>query len=203
LFTELPPAIEQRPLPDRTISPERRRLAVENRTFTVTQATQSVIGSNKKIVEAGQILEFEDDIILEVDPLLVTPINETQHNTNKLDFESLGISTADQAEIVDSANKLFKELNIELNQILIDRKNTEIAIVEVKKLQNENRKTTDAIQVLVDNGQADLQSVIDDLNVQLDELVQQEQQLVTLANELTAQATAKRDTIRDVAEVVR
>lgn len=203
LFTELPPGVEQRQRPPRTIPPVKRRLAVENRTYTVLSANESALGSNRKIVEAGQVLEFDTSETLPVDPMLVAKRNEFQHNTNLLDLEALGISTEDQAAIVVSANSIMSQLDSELNQILINRKNVEIAIAENKKQQNENVKAAEAIRVLISNGQNGFEPVVEDLDAALEVLKQQEVTLVDQANTLAANATAKRDAILEVAELVR
>ncbi len=203
LFTELPPAIEQQQRPPRTISPEVRRASVADRTFTVTSASQSAAASSKKTVELGQVLDFTDSVGSNLDPMLVADVNETQHDTNLLDFTSLNISTADQATITDNANKLFTQLNIDLNQIVILRQNIEIQISENQKSQNENKKATDAIQLLIDNGSSSLVPVINDLKSQAVILSQQAAEYVALANEYAASATTKRDQIRELAQVVR
>jgi hypothetical protein len=203
VFSELPPAIENLRRPPRTLTPEERREDVSERAFTVLKSGLSNAGSNKKIVEIGQVLEFVDSPDSTLQPMLVTKDNEFQHDTNILDLTSLGISQMDQEEIDQSANALMEQLTSDLNLLIRRRSDLEVAIAENKKDQNENKKAINAIQVLVDNGQEDLQYVIDDLTIQGEELLQQEADLIAAANEVADLSTAKINEIRKLTEVVR
>lgn len=203
LFSELPPAVSLRRRPPRSLDPETRREAVDGRLFTSLTASSSQVGSNKKIVEVGQVLEFTDVPITELEPMLVSNKNEFQHNTNLLELDALGISEQDIELINESANALLKSKNAELNKLVIDRRNIETSLVENRKSQNENAKALEAIRVLVESGQDTLQSVVEDLEEQAEQFAAAENDLITEANEVAEAARSKIDEIRELIQVVR
>lgn len=203
VFSELPPAIEQRRRAPRTIEPSVRREAVEERAFTILRSGQSNVGTNKKLVEVGQILEFTAAPSIDLEPMLVSDKNMLQHDTNILDLSGLGISSDDLDTINNSAPELLSQLNNELNVLIGRRDDIEIELSENKKTQNENTKAVNAIQVLVANGQDNLSFVVDDLTLQGESLAQREAELIAEANSAADQAKAKIDTIRELTQVVR
>lgn len=203
VFSELPPSIELRQRPPRTLDPVTRREALDDRAFTSLTASPTSAGSNKKIVEIGQVLEFTDAPVADLVPMLVTDKNEFQHNTNLLDLSGLGISEDDINTINSSATELMKTLDDELNSLIIQRRNIEVALSENKKSQNENTKAIDALQVLIANGQSSLQPVFDELTEQGTTLAAEEADLIVQANQVSADATTKMNTIRELTQVVR
>lgn len=195
--TQLPAAIEQRQrLPINTIKPDGQRV------YTNTLSNASSIGSAKKQYEVGQILEFATAVESTLQPMLVSNSLEIQHNTNILDLSSLGVSPTDITTINNSADAQFTSLNDQLSAIRQDRIDTETAISENQKNQNETQKAIDALVQLVQYDSS-LQGVLDSLRVKLTEFVVQANALVTTANAQANNAFNLENQIMAVAQMVR
>jgi hypothetical protein len=194
---QLPAAIErrQRAAID-TTNPEGQRI------YTNTLSSASIIGSDKKQFEVGQILEFDTASESTLQPMLVSNALEVRHDTNILDLSSLGISEADITAIYASADTQFTTLNAQLSVIRQARIDTETDIAENQKNQNETKKAIAALVQLVQSDPS-LQSVLDSLQIKLVELTIQADALVAMANEQASAATNIENKILAVAQMVR
>lgn len=201
-ITRLPPAIELRTRPDAILSGAERRADLGDQVFTISQSSATATGSAKKQFEIGQVLEFVTDTTIEVDPMRVSATTLIRHDTNLLDLGSLGLSEVDIDKITGQAESKIEILKDDLNVNRKLRKDTEIAINENKKTQNETRKALDAVnQLVVDD--PSLQSTIDMLEANQVKLKEQETALITQANDSAEKAFGFVDDIRQVAQVVR
>jgi hypothetical protein len=194
---QLPAAIErrQRSAID-TTKPNGQRI------YTNTLSNASSIGSAKKQYEVGQVLEFVTSEESALQPMLVADTLEIQHNTNILDLSSLGVSESDITAINNSADTQFTTLNDELNIVRQERIDTEVAISENQKNQNETQKAIDALVQLVAYDSS-LQSVLDSLKIKLAEFVAQANILIAAANEQASIASDLESQILAVAQMVR
>ena len=194
---QLPAAIERRQRePINLIKPEGKRV------YTNTLSGASSIGSAKKQYEVGQILEFTTAVESILQPMLVANALEIRHDTNILDLLSLGLSQSEIDAINASADAQFASLNDSLSIARQERIDTETAISENKKSQNETQKAIDALTqlVILDNT---LQSVLDALQLKLSEYVAQAEMLVAAANEQAEAAFDLEKKIMAIAQMVR
>lgn len=197
LEVQLPSAIERRQRSSiNTTKPEGQRI------YTNISANPSSIGSAKKQYEVGQILEFAEAIDSTLQPMLVSGTFEIRHDTNVLDLESLGVSQDNITAISNAADSSFISLNNELNLVKQERSNTETAITENKKNQNETKKAIEALTQLI-SFDSSLQSVLDSLKVKFDELTSRADSLVQHANELADDAVELENRIIAIAQMVR
>lgn len=194
---QLPAAIEFRQRkPINTQKPDGKRV------YTDTLSSASTIGSAKKQFEVGQVLEFGISEESTLQPMLVSNVLEVRHDTNILDLSSLGVSQADITAINSSADNQFNILNAELNIIRQGRIDTETAISENQKNQNETKKAISALEQLVLSDPS-LQPVLDSLKEKLVVFVAQMNALVAVANEQASAASGLESKILAVAQMVR
>ena len=194
---QLPAAVE-----DRQRTPVDPTPPTGQRIYTNTLSNASIIGSAKKQFEVGQILEFTVAPVSTVQPMLVSNLLEIQHNTNILDLTDLGVSQQDIDAINASANSQFTLLNTQLSTIRQARIDTETAITENQKNQNETNKAISALQQLVPTDPS-LQGVLDSLIAKLAELQSQMNALIVAANEQANNAFEVESQIMAVVQMVR
>jgi hypothetical protein len=171
------------------------------RIYTDTRSNAATIGSLKKQFEVGQILEFALGVPSTVQPMLVSNTLEIRHNTNILDLKSLGVSQI-QSDYVDKlASDQFIALNSELDRLRQARIDTETAITENQKDQNEAQKAIAALNQL---SQTDtIQKILKTLQDKLSELISDAVILIDMANEQSTNASIVANKILAVAQMVR
>lgn len=197
----LPPAVERKAKSGRTVDDDTRRVHLGERLFTLSGTRKSVTGSGKKQFEVGQILTFGQDTDPEVNPMLVGDL-ELRHDTNLLDLASLGLSEADIANVNSKAMARLKELQTDLSGYTKQRSDSEIAINENKKAQNEARKAADAVAQLAATDSS-FDDMLKDLRAQIPVLEEAMEGYVQTANDAARNANLVRDKILDLIQVVR
>lgn len=197
----LPPAVERREKSDRIIDDDTRRIQLGERVFTISRTRKSVTGSSKKQFEVGQILIFGRDVDPDVNPMLVGDL-DLRHDTNLLDLAGLGLTEEDIINVNSSAMARLKELQADLSRYTKQRSDTEIAINENKKTQNETRKAADAITQLATTDPA-FDEMLADLLAKISVLEEEMEDHIKIANQAARNADATRDKIFDLIQVVR
>lgn len=168
--------------------------------FSVVVGKRSLTGSNKKTFEVGDIIYTEDDDDL-ISPAI--PVNQLtiQHNTNILDLESLGLTTAEIALINSQSNTVIEAKRDEVIALQTEISDLKIQIRENQKLINECTKAIKAVTVTF--GDETDTTILDKLNDKLKELKDTRDSLnESLAAKASAFATAQ-DELIDLSQVVR
>ncbi len=199
----IPPAIRQRKWPEIDMDLERRRASLGELKYTISKSGSSIIGSNTKQFEVGQVLSFDDSTVAgTLEPMFVADNTEIQHDTNLLDYTKLGLSTQDVELLTATAREQTKALNSQLAAAKQLRANIEVQIVENKKSQNETSKAIAAVAEVVNVDPA-LAIIATNLANNLTELRLQESELITSANAVAAEAADLLARIRKISQVVR
>ena len=206
LFPKVPQAIvEKRRRPINTNVIE-RRLSVGELAFTVNTADRSQIGSNQSVFEIGQILEFDNDSTLATNPMLVSPKTTIQHDLARINYEGLGVTPAQVAELSAKALESFNNLMGELNLVVEQRKNAEAQIIDLQKVINDSDRTINALQV-IDTEQTGTDGFVDGLLQQVKTskavAVTDREVAIKQANDLAALAVDLQTELRQVGTVVK
>jgi hypothetical protein len=160
------------------------------------------IGSSKKQYEAGQVLEFVDAPLSDVQPMLVADVSELRHDTNILDLGTFGIDPLEYERLIVLASNQLADLNTALGVARQGRSDTDLAINENQKDQNEANKAIGALKQLVASDPS-IQSILDMLKAKLVVLQQDMIMLVQKANAYADQASVLANQILAVAQLVR
>jgi len=151
VYPKIPDGLNSRKRVPRDLALKERRGSVGDLVFSVSRASRNTEGNNAKQFELGQILDFSDAPLQTVDPMLVSPVTETQHDLNRFDYESLGVSEAEQQLIADNSLVVHDNLMIELNRLKELRANTEVVINVQQKRINEANRNIDAMVIMAEN----------------------------------------------------
>lgn len=201
VITRLPPAIERRKRSASQVTLAQRLSDLGPQIVTITRLDTVAIESNKKQFEWGQVLEFLETSAEPLDPMRVGDV-EIQHNTNKLDLDSLGLSDEEITKIQTDARTNLDLLYDQLKTAKSWRQTTEVALVENQKFQNETQKAIAAVEQLL-LFDTSIQSTLDKLQLKLTELQDINAQLREDASTAASQAFELVDRIRDLSQVVR
>jgi uncharacterized protein YeeX (DUF496 family) len=201
---EIPIAEQLRPLPDKIFTRKEFRDALGDFVFSVSEATVTDIGSNKKQFEVGQLLNFGE--FVDVEGLTVTEVPtlvDLQQNTNILELSDFGLSEAEITALTNQAELKFNELIEELNAVKTAINDNEAQIRENQKSINEVNKTIKAARVVLDVPGTVSHDIIDKLVESAEELIEERDALITETNELNVLAKAKYQELLDTRELVR
>jgi len=204
LFPKVPQALveRRRTVSDRSISDIRPSLG--ELAFTVNKADRSQPGNGQKVYEIGQVLEFDNESILATEPMLVSPVTDIQHDISQIDYASIGLTQEQVAEFSVKALDSFNSLMNQLNQVVQQRKNIEIEIVDLQKIINDCDRTINALNAIQSDGTDDF---VGDLLGQVTEkksnAVTAREAKVAEANQLAQQATSLQVQLRQVGTVVK
>lgn len=205
VFPKIPPGIVDRRRLPRDPDILRRRDVIGDLVFTISQSRRDSEGSNNKVFETGQILEFTDAPLKALDPMLVSPKTETQHNVNRINYEPLGVDAEEQQTISDASLITQKNLADELNIVRQQRKNAEEIVTTNQKIINDANRTIDAL-VVIQNQTPTTDSDVDELIAKLekkkDDAFKARDAASEAANALAAEATRIQDEIRTVSTVL-
>jgi hypothetical protein len=200
VFQELPIAEAIRPRVPPDIDDQLRRETVGELIFTVTEASQTISGSAKKTFEVGEILSFEE----EVSPTSVTQtprMVEIRHDTNLLDLEAVGLSTAEILILTELSEQRKSELEIELLDLTSQIEDTKVRIRENQKNINETEKTISAVKVIADGSEPT--EILEKLEARLVDLKSERSTLTSQLSALDVAAVKKRDELLQVSQLVR
>lgn len=155
----------------------------------------SVTISNKKKFEVGDDLEFTDAKQASVAPIQKT--NNIVHNTNYLDFEAMGLTADEIADIQNSALVEFNKLLTEVNSIRVSRENSDRNAAETQKEINEVTKAINATKHLNN------QSIIDKLNIKLVSLNDKLNAFVQESVDYTSQYESATSKMTELKQLIR
>lgn len=205
VFPKIPPGIVDRRKTPRDPDVLRRRSVIGDLAFTVSQSRRDTEGSDDKVFETGQILEFSDGPLKSLDPMLVDKTTETQHDVVRINYEPLDVDADEQQLISDTSLAAHKELSDQLNLVRQQRKNAEQVVVTNQKIINDSNRTIKALNVIQSQSPT-TDSDVDDLIAKLeqkknDAFVARDQATET-ANTLAAEASRLQDELRTVSTVL-
>ncbi len=198
-FQQVPTGVERqlRNFPIHTL--QTRRAANGDLIYTISKSNYSNVGWGAKQFEVGQVLEFSTVDESTVDPLLVGD-TEIRHDTNLLDYDAIGLSSAEQDLIKSSADAQFKELSDELNVLKMSHSDTSILLNTNQKTINEVSKAISALGQLSTDG---ISSIVAKLNARLTELTVEKNTLIETLNSIAAEASSVSDSLKQLSELVK
>jgi len=210
IFQQVPPGIELKQKLPRNYTTSERRSALAELVFTVTGGNNALATSGALQFEVGQVLDFDEQTLAEaaaqeVTPLLVPPKTEIRSDTNLLDLAGLGLGEAELALIDSESSLALDGLYAELNNIKMKHASAESQLNDNQKKTNEANKTLSAINTIIErqNSTTSLDSAQEKIEVLLIKLQSDREILIQLLNQLAGDATAIRDQINAVAQLVR
>lgn len=199
LVLQLPVAEELRPRPPLIFSDAERRLAVGELVYTIVSANRAQTGTNAKLFDIGEFLEFDDTEDIELPTVNVQSLVDIQHNTNLLDLPGAGLSDEDIDDVVELSTQRKKELEGIVAALQVQINNTKMLILENQKQLNETRKIIDAIEELGSGGSEILNSLI----VREATLTNERTDLIASVNQLNVELTESINSLLKVSTLVR
>lgn len=206
LFPKVPQGIIERQRVPKALDRVVIRQSLGVLVFSVSRASRTIEGNSSRQYEIGQVLEFSDIPTQTLDPMFVSPITETRHDTNVFDYTSLGITEEEQQTINDSALLVHDQLLTELNLVRIQRADAEREINSQQKIINEAQRNIAAMQVIISTSastDADVESLLEKFEAKLQSATEARDAAGVVANEAAAEASALEDQIRTIATVVK
>jgi len=168
--------------------------------YSTVSSRRSDAGSNSRQYEIGQILTFVDNPVKAADPMLVSQNTTVQHNTNSPNYSIMGLNDDDIDIINKSAAVTYSDLSAKLAEYKNSRYNSEVSINEYTKAINEINRTSSA---LLNIGGSDIASIIDKLNVKLNEYSNLLNAAISDSNMFAQLASETVDKIRELSTVVK
>lgn len=170
--------------------------------FSVSSSKRNAVGNNSRQFEIGQVLEFGQGSGKAVDPMLVSPVTEIQHNTNAFDYASLGVTADEQEIIAQQSLRTHDQLTDELNSLKQRRADAEVDINTQQKIINETNRTLSALEVIADTS-ADVQALVRKLKKKRDEAFAARDLAVKNANNYATEADTVLSKLRAVSVVLK
>lgn len=205
LTVQLPLAEEVAQRPPLAYTDKTRRAQLGELIYTYVDANQTVPGSNRKLFEVGEYLDFNSPEIDLPGQTPVPSIVDIQHNTNLLDLSDAGLSTDQQNALIDLSTTMKKTLEDQLAVIQNQINNQKIAINENQKQINEVIKIISAVRVVVGipAGSSKHNPTLDQLLARQAELEVARTSLITSLTDLNTQATTALNSLLSVSELVK
>jgi hypothetical protein len=202
---QLPLAQELAPRPPLAYSDKTRRAQLGPLVYSYVDAHQTVTGSNRKMFEVGEFLDFNSQEIDLPEQTPIPSIVDIQHNTNLLDLEDAGLSPDEINSLIDLSTTKKKELEDQLATIQSDISNQKIAITENQKQINEVVKIISAVRVVVNipEGSTQHDPTLDQLLARQADLEAARAALITELNNLNGQSTVILNSLISVSELVK
>jgi hypothetical protein len=205
VFPKIPPGIVDRKREPKTIELLDRRDVVGDLVFTVSRSSRSVEGSNNREFETGQVLEFSDAPLQTLEPMLVGEATQTQHDTNRLNYDALGVDEEEQQLIADSSLIAHKNLAEQLNIARQQRANAEQEVTAQQKIINDSNRALRALESIQDSTagtDSDVTELIQKLQLKRDEAFVARDTATGAANAFADEANRLVDEIRNVSTVL-
>lgn len=200
VFLQLPIGEELRQRSPQTLSPSVRRTAFGELVYTSSEGVSTDGGSNTRLFEVGEFLEFEDpELLEEVQATLVPDQVLIQHNTNLLDLEAAGLTEEEIRQVTEQAAARQAALRAQLADLQVEIANLESDILENQKSINETSKAIKALEKLSPAPE----DILIRLNSNLDDLKATRRDLRSNVNNKKEEATTLYNQILDVSEIVR
>lgn len=205
IFPKIPGGIVDRKRTPKTIELLDRRDILGDLTFKISRSSRIFEGSNDKVFETGQVLEFTDAPLQTLDPMLIGVKTQTQHDVVRLDYAALGVDDDEQQLIVDSSLLVHQDLSDQLNIVRQQRADAEQQVIANQKIINDANRTIDALEVIQSSSAEtddDVDALIEKMKTRKDEAFILRDQAANVANVLAAEATSLVDEIRTVSTVL-
>lgn len=167
--------------------------------FTVVQSNRTFVGSNRKLFDIGEYLDFSDEPTIPVDQPSIPLIVDLQHNTNQLDLADSGLSDTEIASVTAQSTEKKKELENSLAGIQAQILSEQAEIGENQKSINEVRKVIAAVQQIL----LPTDPIVLKLTARELELVVQRDALSTDINNLNVQAAQVYNALINVSSLVK
>jgi len=206
IFPKIPPGIVDRKRTPKTITLVERRGSVGDLIFSVSRAARIKEGNNAQQFETGQILSFGDVPLLSLDPMLVSEKTETQHDLNRFDYSSLGVTAEEQQLIANSSISTHNALVDRLNDLKRQRADAEIIVNSQQKIINEATRNIEALEIIADSSAEtsdDVLSLIGKLKLKRQEAFTARNAASALANMVAIEADEVVSELRTVATVLK
>lgn len=186
-------------------SDKTRRAQLGSLVYSYVNANQTVPGSNRKMFEVGEFLDFNSQEIALPEQTPIPSIVDIQHNTNLLDLQDAGLTPAEINSLIDLSTTKKKALEDQLASIQSDISNEKIAITENQKQINEVVKIISAVRVVVNipEGSTQHDPTLDQLLARQDDLEAARTALITEINVMNGQATTILNDLISVSELVK
>lgn len=172
--------------------------------FTISAASRTQAGNNSRQFEIGQVIPFGSNPTSAVEPMLVSKVTETRHDTNILDYDAMGMAAADQELIAAQSFIAHQALSGQLNDLKQKRADAEVMVTSQQKTINETNRTIAAMEVV--QAQApdpDVAAVLVKLKARRQLAFVVRDQAVADANDYAQQAAVVLDKLRSVAVVLK
>lgn len=148
LVLQLPFSEEVRSRPPLAFDDSQRRLAMGELVYSLVSASRSEPGSNRRLFDVGEILDFETETEELPGQSVVPTTFDIQHNTNVLDLNDAGLSDVEIADLNIKFADKKKELEGEIAALQIQIGDTRTSITENQKQINENNKIINAVKLV-------------------------------------------------------
>lgn len=190
----------------------RRRVSFGDLIYSVSTAGRTDEGSNSRQYELGQVIEFDAESGVEADPMLVTKLTEIQHNTNRLDYSSMGISEDEQSAIEEVSQATQAVLMDRLNEAKRSRFNAEERINSAQKIINETSRAIESLEITLSEAPAysslstelvNVEDIIIKLKAKRDAAFKQREESLENANFFASEASRLIDRLRTVGVLVK
>ncbi len=167
--------------------------------FTVVEGRGTMPGTNRRVYEAGEVIEFSDDAPT-ADPAQPPQPVTVQHNNNMLDLEDLGLDAAEIDELATQSAQRLADIKSEIASLQSIISDIRIQIRENQKAINEARKAIKAVSVVygITSGGTNSNDIYEKLLLKLDEL---EAARTALNNSLTENSAALQSVQDDMVNV--
>jgi len=172
--------------------------------FTVTKSTRAELGNTERVYATGQILDFNDDPIKTIEPMLVADKTEIVHDSSQINYRGLDILQQDVDTIQANALVIYEKLKKQLNVIIRKRKGNEELIVTNQKIVNDADRTISALTIVNKiEYNSDINGIIIKAKAKKADASKKIDQAIIIANNLAVQATAIQDQIREISLVIK
>lgn len=201
-FLQLP-AIEERRKRDELVFTEtQRRIDQGDLVFTLVAGNAVDSGSNIKLFEIGQFLEFGENIDESLEDVAITnapDIIDIMHFTNLLDLQEAGLSQDEIDQVLEQAFVRQKELEQQIAELQVEIKDLESSIIEKQKFINETNKILSALNEI---GTSDTE-LLNKLEERLDTLLSERDNLISDVNTKKETLNSAYNSLLRVSELVR
>jgi len=199
-FLQLPIAEELRKRDPRNFTEQQRRIDQGELLFTIIQGSQVDNGSNTKLFEVGQFLEFDNqEQIEDVETTNAPDLIDIMHFTNLLDLQAAGLTEEEIEQVLLQADDRQRELEDQVASLQVEINDLESQIIEVQKGINETNKAIGAIQEI---GITDT-TIIEKLQENLDQLTTERSDTISAVNDRKADLEEAYNSLLRVSELVR
>lgn len=203
IYPKIPNGITNKTV-DRNITlVSERRKHLGTLVFTVSKAQQANIGNTNRQYEIGQVSDFSSRPSQDIELMLVSQKTEIQHNTNEIDYQSLGLAADEQDIINNTSINLYSDLESQLSAVKQMRADSDQSINSYQKLINDTNRALDALKVISAKSNVDVDNMIAKLEANRDDLFEKKRNAISASNAYAAQAESLLASLRQLSVVVK